>query len=185
MTPDEAVALIRAAPFGNARATWADLGCGDGTFTIALATLLPAGSTIHAMDRDRSALRHIPRAHSGTAIITHAGDFTKPPWPFDRVDGVLIANALHYVRDQPGFIRRSEAAMRSPYRWLVVEYDTDRANQWVPYPVSRNTLERLCAETGYGSITWLGTRPSIYRRAELYAAMIAGRISTNRTPAGP
>ena len=34
---------------------WADLGCGDGTFTLALASLLAPGSTIHAMDTDGSA----------------------------------------------------------------------------------------------------------------------------------
>jgi hypothetical protein len=28
---------------------WADLGCGDGTFTLALADLLAPGSMIHAM----------------------------------------------------------------------------------------------------------------------------------------
>ena len=173
MTSDDALALIRAAPFSTAPVTWADLGCGDGTFTIALATLLPAGSTIHAMDRDAAALRSIPRAHAGTSIVTHSGDFTEHPWPFDRLDGVLIANALHYVRDQAGFLRRAEEAVRPPHRLLVIEYDTDRANQWVPYPISRQALERLCAKTGYQSITWLGSRPSIYRRAAIYAAMIA------------
>lgn len=29
---------------------WADLGCGSGTFTLALAGLLPSGSTIDAID---------------------------------------------------------------------------------------------------------------------------------------
>jgi ubiquinone/menaquinone biosynthesis C-methylase UbiE len=172
MTPEDALALIAAAPVGTVPATWADLGCGDGTFTLALATLLPSRSTIHAMDRDARALRRIPKTHAGTSIATHVGDFTEHPWPFDRLDGVLIANALHYVRDQVDLIRGSEAAMRSPYRFLVIEYDTDRANQWVPYPVSRRALERLSADTGYKRITWLGSRPSIYRRAPIYAAMI-------------
>jgi len=48
MTFDEAAALI-ADPRID-RTTWADLGCGDGTFTRALATLLPPGGVIHAMD---------------------------------------------------------------------------------------------------------------------------------------
>jgi trans-aconitate methyltransferase len=183
MTPDDAAALIHAAPLGKARARWADLGCGDGTFTIALATLLPAGSTIHAMDRDASTLRAIPRTHAGRSIVTHIGDFTKQPWPFDRLDGVLMANALHYVRDQSAFLRRSHSLIRAPHRFLVIEYDTDRANQWVPYPVSRKTLERICADAGYEAITWLGTRPSIYRRADIYAAMMTG--PTIPTPVRP
>src|SRR5262245_24580401 len=76
---------------------WADLGCGDGTFTLALAELLISGSTIHAIDLDGSALRGIPPSHKSVRIIKHRGDFTKQPWPFAGLDGILMANSLHYV----------------------------------------------------------------------------------------
>ncbi len=175
MTPDDALDLIGAAHVGATRTTWADLGCGDGIFTLALATLLPAGSTIHAMDRNARALRSIPRAHSGTSIVTHVGDFTSPPWPFGSLDGVMLANALHYVRDQPAFLQLCGAAMQVPRRFLIVEYDTDEPNRWVPYPVSRRTLEDLFTDAGSATIQWLGSRPSIYRRAPIYAAMIGPR----------
>ena len=52
---------------------WADLGCGAGTFTLALAELLAPRSTIHAMDRDGSALRRIPPRHKDVGITTHRG----------------------------------------------------------------------------------------------------------------
>jgi trans-aconitate methyltransferase len=87
--------------------TWADLGCGNGTFTLALAALLAARSTIHAMDRDGSALRKIPSAHNGVRITTHAGDFTNDKWPFADLDGILMANSLHYVADQAAFIQHA------------------------------------------------------------------------------
>lgn len=191
MTPDDALALIRTAPIGVERANWADLGCGDGTFTRALAALLSAGSTIHAVDRDASALRRIPRAHAGTSIVTHVGDFTTPPWPFGSLDGIMLANSLHYVRNQPEFIRMCEAAMKSPQRFLIIEYDTDKANRWVPYPIGRQALENLFTDAGYASIQWLGARPSVYRRASIYAAMIeratcepsASSIDRARSPA--
>ena len=54
------VALLRDG-VPHERGTWADLGAGDGAFTLALADLLPEGSTIHAIDRDRSALEEEPR----------------------------------------------------------------------------------------------------------------------------
>ena len=117
---------------------WADLGCGDGTFTLALAELLAAGSVIHAMDRDTDALRRIPSTHREVRIETHRGDFQTRTWPFDEVDGILMANALHYVRDQSAFIRDCAAHFRPPRRFLIVEYDTTRANPWVPYPVNRD-----------------------------------------------
>src|SRR5262245_66522725 len=105
MTKDQAVELIADADIGGQRpTTWADLGCGEGIFTLALATLLPKQSVIHAMDRDPNALRQIPDRWSGVSISTHVGDFLTAAWPFDHLDGILLANSLHYVRDQLPFI---------------------------------------------------------------------------------
>ena len=152
--------------------TWADLGCGDGTFTLALAARLAAGSTIHAMDRDASALRNIPSAHKGVRIKTHRGDFTNQTWPFADLDGILMANSLHYVDDHATLIRACERRMTSPRRFLIVEYDTNEASRWLPYPVSQSRLTGLFASAGYSSIRMLRSRPSVYRRASLYAAVI-------------
>jgi trans-aconitate methyltransferase len=151
--------------------TWADLGCGEGTFTIALAGLLARGSTIHAMDRDAPALRRIPSTRNGVAIHTHRGDFTGAEWPFAGLDGILMANSLHYVEDQLTFIRRCESRFKQR-RFLIVEYDSTDANPWVPYPVSRSRLVELFGSAGYSSVQVLGSRPSVYRRAPIYAAMI-------------
>jgi SAM-dependent methyltransferase len=151
---------------------WADLGCGDGTFTLALAELLASGSTIHAMDLVASALRRIPSAHRGVRITTHRGDFTKQPWPFAGLDGILMANSLHYVENQESFIRTCEQRMKSPRRFLIVEYDTSHAGRWLPYPVSQARLTDLFERAGYFSIKVLRSRASIYRRAPLYAAAI-------------
>ncbi len=151
---------------------WADLGCGDGTFTLALAEALASGSTIHAMDLDASALRRIPSAHRGVQITTHRGDFTTQPWPFAGLDGILMANSLHYVENQETFIRTCEHQMRSPRRFLIVEYDTSHASRWLPYPVSQTSLAELFERAGYSSIKVLRSRPSVYRRAPLYAAAI-------------
>jgi ubiquinone/menaquinone biosynthesis C-methylase UbiE len=151
---------------------WADLGCGQGTFTRALADLLASGSTIHAMDRDGSALRRIPSAHKGVRITTHRGDFTNQPWPFGNLDGILMANSLHYVENQATFIRACESQMKSRRRFLVIEYDTSEASRWLPYPVSQTRLTGMFQRAGYSSIRMLRSRPSVYRRASLYAAAI-------------
>jgi trans-aconitate methyltransferase len=114
MQEADAIALL--APAGVDRdgpSAWADLGCGDGTFTRALASLLPDGSRIHAIDLDAASLRAVPRSYAGVPIDAHRGDFMRRPWPFDDPDGVLMANSLHYVADQlasapapPGHHRR-------------------------------------------------------------------------------
>jgi trans-aconitate methyltransferase len=154
-------------------ATWADLGCGDGTFTLALAEVLAADSTIHAIDRDGSALRKIPSTYKGVRITTQRGDFTNQPWPFADLDGILMANSLHFIEDQPTFIRACEPRMTARRRFLIVEYDTDEASRWLPYPVSQIRLAALFAAAGYSSIRLLRSRPSVYRRASLYAALIS------------
>ena len=151
---------------------WADLGCGDGTFTLALADLLASGSVIHAIDLDASALRRIPAAHRDVRITTHHGDFMEQPWPFTDLDGVLMANSLHYVENQAAFIRACESQMKPRRRFLIVEYDTNEANRWVPYPISRTRLTTLFEQAGYSSVRVLRSRPSLYRRAPLYAVAI-------------
>ena len=169
MTVDEAAALIADSRIDGM--TWADLGCGEGTFTLALASLLPRGSVIHAMDHDWPALQRIPPSSAGTSVVTHAGDFTRFPLPFEHLDGVLMANSLHYVADPHAFLHACESVL-ARRRFLVVEYDTERANRWVPYPVGKAALARLFGIAGYGRIEMLGSRPSVYNRAPLYAALI-------------
>jgi len=108
-------------------------------------------------------------------IITHRGDFLKQPWPLADLDGILMANSLHYVEQQAVFIRNCESQMKPQRRFLVVEYDTSAANRWVPYPVSQTRVIALFTRAGYSSIRVLRSRPSIYRRAPLYAVAI-GRL---------
>ena len=173
MTPADARALIAHPSLGHgAPRVWADLGCGRGTFTLALATLLPDGSTIHAVDADRAALAALPRTSHGVAIVPHAVDFTADLWPRDDLDGVLMANSLHYVEDQLPFLETLIAAMAQP-RLLLVEYDTDTSNPWVPFPLSRQTAARRLAKVGLRSLRDLGRRRSVFRRAAIYAVLAA------------
>lgn len=154
----------------NARpAVWADLGCGHGTFTLALASLLAPGSTIHAIDRDSGALRQMPAHHRGVAIVTHVADINVVPDELTPLDGVLMANSLHYIRHQAAFIRSWSARLSSSGRFLIIEYDMDTANQWVPFPISRRRLPTVV--DGW-QVRDLGRRASIYQRAALYSAVI-------------
>ena len=156
--------------------TWADLGCGSGAFTVALADVLAADSVIHAMDRDRSALRGIPSTHKSVRITTHWGDFANLPWPFTGLDGILMANSLHYVKDPLGFIRSCDAQLKPARHYLVVEYDTNEAGPWVPYPVNRSRATMLFERAGYRSVRVLRSRQSLYRRAPLYSLAADDRL---------
>src|SRR5258708_24585898 len=79
---------------------WADLGSGEGAFTLALADLLGPGSHITAVDRDAAALRYLDRNRfPGVEIETQVGDFTRP-LALSNLDGVVMANSLHFVKDK-------------------------------------------------------------------------------------
>jgi SAM-dependent methyltransferase len=172
----DAIALISGGGFASdGPSVWADLGCGDGTFTRALAQLLTAGSVVHAVDLDEAALAKISVEWDGarTRIVTHPADFVQQPWPFEeRLDGILMANSLHYVRDQEAFIRTCDEHLKADGRFIVVEYDFERPNRWVPYPVSRRRLTALFTAAGYAPPVWLGSRASVYQRGEIYGAVL-------------
>ena len=166
----EAVSLIAGAGLDrSAPSTWVDLGSGDGVFTRALADLIAPRSVIHAIDRDSRALEQIA-AHPVVRIETHAGDFTTTRWPVDHADGILMANSLHYIEGQREFLQHCAARLTPRGVLLFVEYDTELASPWVPYPVSRRRLETLFEE--WGEVRLLGTRPSAFRRASLYSAVV-------------
>lgn len=175
MDQRDAVALFAGADLSTTEpSTWADLGCGDGTFTMALASLLAPGSVIHAIDRDASAVARVPAASGAVRIEKHVGDFTRS-LPFAALlDGILMANSLHYVRDQRGFLRSCLSLMSASGRFLIVEYDTFSSSPWVPFPVGRDALNDVF--DGIGAVTLLGTKRSTYGRARLYAAIVSPRF---------
>ena len=59
--------------------TWADLGCGDGVFTLLLAELLPPGSNVYAVDRDAADLIALTRKLSQDETVNvHTLQATSP-----------------------------------------------------------------------------------------------------------
>ena len=57
MQMNDAVELIKHdSIFKSGEQDWADLGCGSGTFTMALASLLALDSTIYAVDKNKYSL---------------------------------------------------------------------------------------------------------------------------------
>jgi len=153
------------------RQKWADLGSGSGIFTQALAHHLAADSEIFAVDQDASALASIPARCEGVKIHTRMADFTAPISGLPKLDGILMANALHFVKDKKSFIRSWETLCKEPVSFLIIEYDTSRSNSWVPYPIASFELENLFREIGYRNIVKLREIPSLYHN-KIYATIL-------------
>src|SRR2546428_12468620 len=131
---------------------WADLGAGEGAFTLALADLLGPGARITAIDRDAGSLRRlrdeVGRRFPATGLETIVADFTRP-LKLAGLDGIVMANSLHFVRDKKPVLEAVRELLRPGGSLIVVEYGADRGNPWVPHPFSHPTWERLSAEAGF------------------------------------
>ncbi len=177
MTPDDHVALIRegAAEGGS----WADLGSGTGAFTRALATLLGDAARIYAEDRDAGALRTLQRDLGSRFPLVRAvhADFTED-MPIPRLDGILMANSLHFHADACAVLSHAARWLRPGGRLIIIEYDIETANPWVPYPLPWARLAPVLECAGLSRARLLGTRPSRFHR-RVYAA------ACDATGAGP
>lgn len=176
MTLAEAQALIRQGV--AAGGTWADLGAGTGTFTVALAQLLGPEGAVWAVDRSVEAVRALRRLEpegAATMRAVHA-DFTGP-LRLPPLDGILMANSLHYVPRHEPFLRGIVEALRPNGRLLLVEYDRRDPNPWVPHPVPVERFHDLARAVGFAEAREIGRRRSAFGR-EMYAA-VAVRAAEN------
>ena len=141
--------------------TWADLGAGTGAFTLALAELLGPGGEVVAVDRDRGALRELAQAirGGGATVRTLDADFTKTI-DLHSLDGVVMANSLHFVRDKPPVLALVHRMIKPSGRLLLVEYDADKGNHWVPHPMSFETWRALADASGFSDTRKLASVPS-------------------------
>ena len=152
---------------------WADFGSGTGAFTLALAELIGAGGIIYSMDRDGGALREQARVMQsrfpGVTLHTITADFTQPI-ELPPLDGAVMANALHFVRQKDAVLQRIRAYLKPGGRFILVEYNADQGNTWVPYPLTYPTWEALARRNGFTETRRLAAHPSRFLR-EIYSAV--------------
>lgn len=163
MTAKQRLELIRPGVHGN---TWADFGAGSGAFTLALLEVLGSTGTVYAVDKD---LRGMPTRPQIKAV--HA-DFTKalelPP-----LDGILLANSLHYIRNQAEFLQTLRGYLKPDGVLLIVEYQDRKPNPWVPYPVSFERLEAIAS--GF-KVERIGSTSSSFG-GSVYSARLTSKTS--------
>lgn len=141
MQLQEALLLIQHA-VPQRTTTWADLGCGDGLFTNALSQLLHEGSLIYAVDKNKRVLDRVI-VKQGIQLEKLALDFVNDELTLKDLSGILMANAFHFVERRHAFISKLFNCLGNDGYLIIVEYNTDTANTWVPYPISFNSLEKF------------------------------------------
>lgn len=147
------------------------LGCGTGVFIQALASILPANSTIYAVDKSFQTIRY--KSNEGVLIRFVQADFEHEDLSLPHLDGIIMANSLHYVSDKKSFLNKLKRYFSEDRgSFIIVEYDTMRGNPWVPYPIDFHNLKALVDELGFQSVSKIGERKSIYGHGKMYASHI-------------
>lgn len=154
--------------------TWADFGSGNGAFTLALRELLGLDATIYAVDKDRAALRVLENSHqarfdtSQNLILLHQ-DFSHLS-DLPALDGVVMANSLHFFKDKEKVLRHVHGLLKPDGTLLLVEYNVDSGNMWVPHPLTFETFCSLAPRAGFNEPRLLAKVPSRFLR-EFYSAV--------------
>lgn len=142
---------------------WADFGSGSGAFTLALRELLGAEAEIFSIDQDGGRLRdqehEFARMFPKSNVHFLRADFSKalelPP-----LDGIVMANALHYFRDKESVLKKVRGYLKPKGIFVLVEYNVDAGNMWVPHPLSFPTFRKLAPRAGFAEPRLLATAPS-------------------------
>jgi SAM-dependent methyltransferase len=172
MTHQDRINLIRDGVI-NKTGYWADLGSGDGLFTAALAEILEPPAKVFSIDKDFAALKKQRdwlkvQYRDIVSYFIAAGFENELPLP--PLDGVLMANALHYIREKSMFLKRIRKLVKPAATFILVEYNTHISNQWVPFPLTFLEWKILTRNAGYQNTRLLRTQPSIYHK-EIYSAL--------------
>ena len=163
-----------ASAVGESGGAWVDFGAGTGTFTRALRSLLSPGSRIYAVDSDLAAITTLRKI--GDDVVPILADFsTALELPDAALNGMLLANALHFVPDAGVVLQRLVKMLTPGGRVVIVEYDRRAANPWVPYPIRSDTWPEIASAAGLVNPRVTARRKSRYA-GELYAAVAENSI---------
>lgn len=145
---------------------WADLGCGSGLFSRALLNLLPEKSIVHAIDQTNQSFEE-------SSIKFKKLNFISDPLDLPALNGILMANSLHFVKDKLSLLHRLRGNMVKDGIFILVEYDMDVSNAWVPYPLLYSTAISLFKHVGYKSFEKIAEHQSLFNRAKIYSLYIS------------
>lgn len=153
--------------------SWADLGAGSGAFTFATRELTGPTASIYAVDKDRASLNELEQAYRARFggiqnLNLIVGDFSRT-LDTPALDGIVMANSLHFFKDKEKILRQVSSYLKPNGMLLIVEYNVDSGNPWVPHPFSFETYCKLALRANFSEPRLLAKIPSRFLR-EFYSA---------------
>lgn len=152
---------------------WADLGAGNGTFTYPISQLLGPEGKVYAIDTDAKVLNLNSKTidPNYAEITAIQADFTQSLNALPMLDGIFLANALHYVQDQVSFLQQIIYKLKPNGKLVIIEYDMDRKNPWIPYPISFERLKKIVQNVELTEPIELNRKSSVYNSEGMYLSL--------------
>ena len=142
---------------GPLEGIWIDAGCGNGTYTIPLANFV---SEVIAIDQNKNNLLYLKSLLSQEKnIIIQQHDFNEPNWYDEVVDGIIFGFSLHETSRHKQVLTHAYNQLKTNGKLIVIDYSSDIAVPWVPYPIPLSKLTNLLEETSFQNITLVKQTP--------------------------
>ncbi len=145
----------------------ADLGAGDGYYTVRLAHRLGTGATVYAQDVNPTFLKELQARLSReglTQVRTVLGAPQDPKLPADSIDIALLSHVYHEIENPFAFMYRLRHSLALDGRVAIVEADRLTQNHGTPPALLRCEM----AAVGYRQVDFLSLAPT-----ENYLAVFA------------
>jgi len=154
---------------------WAELGSGRGAFTFALAELIGPEGTIYSVDKNQAALRDQARSFQKRykayqPTIHYVNKDYVQPISLPPLNGLLMTNTLHFYEYKAAILKLIHDYLVPNGRIILVEYNSDLGNTWVPYPISYDSWRSFAEKIGYAGTRLLERVPSSLM-GEIYSAI--------------
>jgi ubiquinone/menaquinone biosynthesis C-methylase UbiE len=137
----------------------ADVGAGDGYYTVRLAKRLGPGATIYAQDVEPRYLRNLEQrlqreAVSGV-ILVH-GTPSDPRLPVASIDLAILSHMYHEIENPYEFVYHLRPALRDGARIAIIDVDRPTQDHGTPPALLRCEL----AAVGYRQADFMSLTPA-------------------------
>lgn len=136
----------------------ADVGAGDGYFTVRLSRAVGSAGRVYAVDVSARVLARLrervaDEQLSNVEVLEGAGD--DPKLPAGALDAVLIVNAYHEMADHQAMLAKIRTALNADGRLVILEpiaasrRESDRADQVRSHEIGIDHVVREAEEAGF------------------------------------
>jgi SAM-dependent methyltransferase len=105
--------------------TIAEIGAGDGSFSVAIARLLQPGGTLYSTELDPDRLgdirKRVDRERLDNVVVVAAGE-ASTNLPDECCDAIFMRNVYHHIADTAAFNRSLRRAIRPGGRVAIIDF---------------------------------------------------------------